>query len=914
MNTRTTTRRLSRDACTVAPLGVLPVTTMRVAFTFAILLTVLFTGSARAATNQAAGKVLLVLGTVTATAPNGQQRRLKRRDTVYSGDSIQVSARGFTQIRYHDKSLMSLRPGTRLTIETFSFSGKQDGSERSYYKLVKGGLRTISGLIGKKHKKNYRVATPVATLGIRGTHYAMRLCAAGECSGSDGQPPAPEGLYVEVRRGATAIRNNTGERVFAAGQGYFVRSLNAAPSGRAGGFGFVFDKVEATLTSQPGGPKPGAAKEDNDKLRDDGEGPQGKGRPEGEGEGNNGKQSPRERRADRRESGGGAEQGEEGRPQAGGPESGPGRERALPAPDTVPREAPVRVPAPDRVPDKAQGVDPSGSAAPGPRQPAQPRLQRLPGAEPGVRPGSGPGPTGNLSPVNQLITGNAVASNTRQLPAGSSVHLSLFPTSDVAAAVGGSSSSSYEAVVSTAGGDIGALRQLTDTRGSNAGGEFRAASGALLDNGNQDGRIFWGRWGGAWEGRSAANSDFSIGQGHAHFIYAEAGGSVASLTGLGSGSAVFYLDPSLGTRPTNQSGSSGQLLHGAFEVDLGTQSVTALRLDVLVDQREFNARLKSTSSVNDALQQGLDLTGVCQGCSSSLIDGRSSLGFVDGAQSAAQAISGFYLQDSNGVDRVNGTAVFTRNQSTQASNDSVAALAFQSQGNNGSSEFTDFTATAGGGTQIELANINGVGKVPVRVSGPTANGSGEFNSSVARLVDSGGDAAGINWGRWDKDWRFSDAGVVKTTQASAHFIGTDQATSTTQLLATRANLGPVVAHFNRIGGTAPTDTQGTSGVVNQNSFDLDFGTLKVQNYRLNATVAGRTWDVQQGAAVSVSDAGQGFVTTGTCSGCQAGAAVTAVGRSNVTLVGSEASHAIGTWSVHDTAQTQGASGASAFQR
>ncbi len=851
--------------------------------------------SAGAATQQA-GRVLIVVGKVTVIAPNGFVRTLKRRDKVYSGDTIDVSKRAFIQIRYEDKSLMSLRPGTRLTIETFVFSGKQDGSERSFYKLVKGGLRTISGFIGKKHKKNYRVATPVATLGIRGTHYAMRLCGAGECGGSAGQAAVPEGLYVEVRKGATAIRNQTGERVFSAGQGYFVRSLNASPRGQVGGFGFVFDKFEAQLSKAPP-PRPDVPPAGEGEEADGGV-PPADAPPRGEQrkDGDSNKAGPDASSSD----------SDRGAAARGGPRKAVVKKvakkavaRALPPPRALPRREQVGEQRPP-----TQGIEPA------PLQPANPPR----GLAPPRLPQQNLGPQCNLSPVNQLIDSATVASNTRQLPNGATLQLSLLTSPTSAVAVGGTTAlGSYEAIASTSGADIASIRQLIDS-GATGGGEFRAAAGALVENGNEAGRIFWGRWGGGWEGKAGGSTSFNIGRGHAHYIYAEAASNVANLGNVSGTTATFYLDPALGTKPTNQNGVSGQLIHGAFDVDLGAQAITAYRLDLQVENREFNALLQSTTLVSSALTGGIDLSGTCQGCSSSVISGRSSIGFVDGAVPFAQAISGFYLEDANRIDRVNGTAVFNRNQTTQAATNTVGAVAIQLKDTGGASLFQEFALSAGGATVVETSNINGVGNVPVRLAAPTQTGTAEFNSSVARLVDTGGDAAGINWGRWDKDWRFSDAAGVRIPQGSAHFVYTDKVTSAAQLLATKSNLGPVVATFNRIGGTAPTDTQGSVGVVNQNSFNVNFGTLKVENYRLNATVAGRTYDVQQGAPVLVSDAQQGFNTTGTCTGCQAGGAVTALGRSNVTLVGDNASHAIGSYSVHDTGLIQGISGTSAFKR
>ncbi len=65
---------------------------------------------------------------------------------------------------------VSLQPETIYKINQYSFSGEEDGSEYALTELmIKGGLRTISGLIGHKNRERYQPTTPAATIGIRGS-------------------------------------------------------------------------------------------------------------------------------------------------------------------------------------------------------------------------------------------------------------------------------------------------------------------------------------------------------------------------------------------------------------------------------------------------------------------------------------------------------------------------------------------------------------------------------------------------------------------------------------------------------------------------------------------------------------------------------------------------------------------------
>jgi hypothetical protein len=79
-----------------------------------------------------------------------------------------------TQLRFTDGAMVSLQPQTtQFRIDAYEFKGQPDGSEKGFFSLLKGAMRTITGAIGKADRKAYRLDTAVATIGIRGTEYAV---------------------------------------------------------------------------------------------------------------------------------------------------------------------------------------------------------------------------------------------------------------------------------------------------------------------------------------------------------------------------------------------------------------------------------------------------------------------------------------------------------------------------------------------------------------------------------------------------------------------------------------------------------------------------------------------------------------------------------------------------------------------
>ncbi len=115
------------------------------------------------------GKFQFVNGEVTVINAQGQQRVVKKGDTIDEGDTVASSGNGFAQIKMEDGGFFAVRPDTKFKVDTFKYNGKEDGSEKGLFSLLKGSLRSVTGVIGKKHHDNYKIQTATSTIGIRGS-------------------------------------------------------------------------------------------------------------------------------------------------------------------------------------------------------------------------------------------------------------------------------------------------------------------------------------------------------------------------------------------------------------------------------------------------------------------------------------------------------------------------------------------------------------------------------------------------------------------------------------------------------------------------------------------------------------------------------------------------------------------------
>ena len=160
-----------------------------------------------------AARVEFAVGNVSALASDGRVRVLVKGVAVEEGDTVNTNE-GRVQLRFTDEGFVSLHTRTVFRIDQYRWSGVKDGSERSFFSLIEGALRTITGKLAKYNRKAYRMSTTVATLGIRGTEYTMQLNG---------------GLSGSVTEGEIEVCNAGGCLAVAAGQSYYVPDANTKP-------------------------------------------------------------------------------------------------------------------------------------------------------------------------------------------------------------------------------------------------------------------------------------------------------------------------------------------------------------------------------------------------------------------------------------------------------------------------------------------------------------------------------------------------------------------------------------------------------------------------------------------------------------------------------------------------------------
>jgi hypothetical protein len=161
-------------------------------------------GETAAANDPVAGKVGYMSGTLVAQRADGTVQVLGSKSNVLAGDMLITSKDSYAQIQMNDGAKVTLRPNSNLRIESFKFNKEEPSADNAVFRLMKGGFRTVTGLIGKRGNADaYQLHAAASTIGIRGTDFSSRLCATQDCQDDESdksrqaaKPAAPQPQVV----------------------------------------------------------------------------------------------------------------------------------------------------------------------------------------------------------------------------------------------------------------------------------------------------------------------------------------------------------------------------------------------------------------------------------------------------------------------------------------------------------------------------------------------------------------------------------------------------------------------------------------------------------------------------------------------------------------------------------------------
>jgi hypothetical protein len=203
-----------------------------------------------------AGHAQFVTGSVQVINSAGQTHILQKGDAVHESDTLTTAKGATAQIKMRDGGFVVIRPDSQLKFDSFIFSGEEDGTEQSFFSLLRGGVRAVTGLIGHLHKTSYHITTISSTIGIRGTDHETFVVVPG----SELAATVPAGTYNKVNVGETTMTTDKGVISVLPNQMGFAGGLDQMPKLQPINLN-IFTVIPAPLPQAKGDTKQGAVRD-----------------------------------------------------------------------------------------------------------------------------------------------------------------------------------------------------------------------------------------------------------------------------------------------------------------------------------------------------------------------------------------------------------------------------------------------------------------------------------------------------------------------------------------------------------------------------------------------------------------------------------------------------------------------------
>ncbi len=163
------------------------------------------------------GTVDALSGSANVVDQSGKSSALNVGLKIYEGQTIASGPDGEVHLVTEDGGIIAVRPNTVFRVDEYKAEGSS--TDKIFMSLLKGAVRSITGWIGKYNNAAYRITTPTATIGIRGTDHETTVIDNG-----NGDEP---GTYDNVNEGSTVLKTPQGVAEVTPGKFAF------APKGRA---------------------------------------------------------------------------------------------------------------------------------------------------------------------------------------------------------------------------------------------------------------------------------------------------------------------------------------------------------------------------------------------------------------------------------------------------------------------------------------------------------------------------------------------------------------------------------------------------------------------------------------------------------------------------------------------------------
>jgi hypothetical protein len=193
-----------------------------------------------AAADEPIGNVATLTGSATVSR-NKTSTPLKLQDDIFQNDVLQTSANSTLGITFNDATTFNLTANARIIVDSYVYQdgGKQNGA---LFDVAKGTVAFVAASVARTG--DMRIATPTATLGIRGTTGLIEVPEGASASSANNVAIK---LYADAdgRVGHIDVSDRAGASLGTLTQGTSGFTIRAGAGGRFGAVPLLISPQQA---------------------------------------------------------------------------------------------------------------------------------------------------------------------------------------------------------------------------------------------------------------------------------------------------------------------------------------------------------------------------------------------------------------------------------------------------------------------------------------------------------------------------------------------------------------------------------------------------------------------------------------------------------------------------------------------
>ncbi|MCO5119580.1 MAG: FecR family protein [Burkholderiaceae bacterium] len=176
--------------------------------------------------SELAGEVVSASGPTMHLRPQHLNSPVRSGSPIHAGDRFRTGPQARLELRMRDGAVLSIGPDSEFQVDEYRLEA---GKQRAFYSLARGLVRTVSGAIGKIRHEEFRLTTPTAVMGIRGTDFSVEHSLCMPSAGCDDGALPGERLRVSVHQGRVAVSSAHGTIEVPEGQTLRLAGRNGVP-------------------------------------------------------------------------------------------------------------------------------------------------------------------------------------------------------------------------------------------------------------------------------------------------------------------------------------------------------------------------------------------------------------------------------------------------------------------------------------------------------------------------------------------------------------------------------------------------------------------------------------------------------------------------------------------------------------